>query len=542
MDFLLIVLGSLTVAGTLILLVPHIRNALTSLPLPERLRLPPKKRPSVLLESSPLNEKTGPTKSKETWNGGLSEDRVVGEWQPVQFDYPRVEADTSFDVNTAKTPSYRPFRWGKYYVTMGIRPMPWDEWLQIDNRWPHYHAIKVDRMAKQGTNVVRTEEPKTGIPGGALPAKELVHEMAEYLSRRFPQMYTVTRKAPLPGDFGWYGEGEIKTIRIHAPAPAANGSLDESGHDDEAHRGRPVGSRDSAEGYNPGVDVTYDLDVEDPMSVAGLLVQDDLALMVEGSDGRYYFQAGSICLAGFWRMIDKIGLPLEEIHTRGRVPQYETKLHLSLGRFFSKLRLDKPVVRNNYFVQVVDTSPVAASPSPSGCPMSTIAPLSDAPHPLPTPTFDANAPTIGRTSRLVDPDQIGWSDSTNGPEGVFDQGPKAPTPSSLLAGTFEPPAPTSDVGAVRLRQERQSLRRLPRSGAVVFTIRTYIDRFTSLAKEKGVPGRLASAIRSWPEDVAEYKGQELYRDAVLPYLDAEHAKQVAAGIFVEGEKSSDYPF
>lgn len=29
-----------------------------------------------------------------------------------------------------------------------------------------------------------------------------------------------------------------------------------------------------------------------------LSVEDDLALMVEGSDGRYYFQAGSICLAG----------------------------------------------------------------------------------------------------------------------------------------------------------------------------------------------------------------------------------------------------
>lgn len=32
-------------------------------------------------------------------------------------------------------------------------------------------------------------------------------------------------------------------------------------------------------------------------------VQDDLAIMMEGSDGRYYFQAGAICLPGALRNI-----------------------------------------------------------------------------------------------------------------------------------------------------------------------------------------------------------------------------------------------
>lgn len=132
-------------------------------------------------------------------------------------------------------------------------------------------------------------------------------------------------------------------------------------------------------------------------------------------------------------------------------------------------------------------------------------------------------------SAEIDPDQIGWSDSTNGPENVFDQSTKEPSLSAQQSGQveFQPPTPlkppppsndgadnsggdidgddddVGDVARVRLRQERQSLRRLPRSGAVVFTIRTYLDPFTELAKESGVPGRLASAIRSWPEDVAE---------------------------------------
>ena len=50
--------------------------------------------------------------------------------------------------------------------------------------------------------------------------------------------------------------------------------------------------------------------------------------MVEGKDGRYYFQAGAICTAGFWRLKDKIGLPLEEIHLRGNVPQCDIDLFL----------------------------------------------------------------------------------------------------------------------------------------------------------------------------------------------------------------------
>jgi len=40
-----------------------------------------------------------------------------------------------------------------------------------------------------------------------------------------------------------------------------------------------------------------------------------------GEDGRYYFQAGAICVGGFWRLQDKIGMPLDEIHTHGNVPQ-----------------------------------------------------------------------------------------------------------------------------------------------------------------------------------------------------------------------------
>ncbi|KAG8710679.1 hypothetical protein FRC08_016845 [Ceratobasidium sp. 394] len=403
-------------------------------------------------------------------------DRAPGEWRPQPFKYPTVIPWTDFDFEKTLPPPYRPFRWGPTYnITMGIRSMDFSEWIQIDNRYAHYHAIRTHRTNTRGTDTVQTmpANEEFGVPGGALAARELVNELGEFLIRRYPHIFrAVSRMQAAPNDFSWDNLGEIEEIEII-----------------------PLGVR-------------YNLQTEDPMKISGLLVQDDLALMLEGRDTRYYFQAGSICTAGFWRMRDKIGHPLERIHEGGRVPQYREKLRDSMNRFFRKLRTDKPVTRNNYFFQIVrrDEDPERLN--------------------------------------SLDGDELAWSDSTNGREDHFDEPTHAPKPEFLATGEFTAPQPVGrdEVGRVRLRTERQSLRRLPRSGAIVFTIRTYIEPITKLAKEPGVPGRLADAIRSWPPDVAEYKGQHLYLDAVLAHLDERHQHQVETGIAREDQRDVNYPF
>lgn len=94
------------------------------------------------------------------------------------------------------------------------------------------------------------------------------------------------------------------------------------------------------------------------------------------------------------------------------------------------------------------------------------------------------------------------------------------------------------------RSERQSLRRLPRSGGVVFTIRTYFEPITSICDEDYVPGRLASAVRSWGDDVARYKGKEKYGEVLLEYLDRRHKEQIEAGLKVDDEEvvGRGYPY
>ena len=64
--------------------------------------------------------------------------------------------------------------------------------------------------------MVRTLDAHPGIvPSGHSAAREVVHELAEYLVRRYPHSYSVTRHDPsTTTDGGWYGEGQIQTITL----------------------------------------------------------------------------------------------------------------------------------------------------------------------------------------------------------------------------------------------------------------------------------------------------------------------------------------
>lgn len=97
------------------------------------------------------------------------------------------------------------------------------------------------------------------------------------------------------------------------------------------------------------------------------------------------------------------------------------------------------------------------------------------------------------------------------------------------------------VEEIHFRSERQSLRRLPKSGALLFTIRTYFEPVTVIAQEPHVPGRLAEAIRNWDDTTSFYKGKKHWEGILLPYLDEMHQKQVENGT-LESTGGSAYPF
>lgn len=88
-----------------------------------------------------------------------------------------------------------------------------------------------------------------------------------------------------------------------------------------------------------------------------------------------------------------------------------------------------------------------------------------------------------------------------------------------------------------------SPRRLPRSGAVAFHFRTYTVPILDLVKEPYVPGRLASAIRSWDDETAKYKGRHTFDEVLLKLLDEKHEEQVANGLdLAKEDEVRGYPY
>jgi len=67
------------------------------------------------------------------------------------------------------------------------------------------------------------------------------------------------------------------------------------------------------------------------------------------------------------------------------------------------------------------------------------------------------------------------------------------------------------------RSERQSLTRLPRSGAVVFTIRVYVHPLERLADTVGALQALFTAIDRTPAALAAYKGFDRLEPALAKY-------------------------
>ncbi|CAF1427431.1 unnamed protein product [Rotaria sordida] len=369
-------------------------------------------------------KKAGRPSSHKKKHHSSSHEHEFGKWTPIDFRAHSPPAYPDWSIETTKPLPYRPFKYGPdYFITMGLRRLDLDDWIELDNQWTRFHEEKKARLATERASRLCKTTPEAH--DAALETMEL---LSEYLVCRYPSLFEF--------DFS----SECKQIRIKT-----TGEL-------------------------------YPIESDDPLKYAGLLIQDDLALMIEGTDGQYYLKAGSIILPGFWRLEDKFNMPLAKIHISGDVPKFKEKLQFSMERFFRKLTPESPVIRHNYFIQTDE--------------------------------------------------HLAWSESI-GSEDTFGIG-------------WDNAQPDPPIEKIHFRSERQTLRRLPRSGAILFTIHPYFIPITEIAEEPGIPGRLASAIRSWPEDVAHYRGKKAYEHILLKYLDEKHTEQCANGLNITN--TSSYPY
>jgi hypothetical protein len=84
-----------------------------------------------------------------------------------------------------------------------------------------------------------------------------------------------------------------------------------------------------------------------PLDAAGRLVQEDLCLMVL-RDGGPHLDAASLCFPSYWRLSDKLGHPMADVH--GPVAHYADELAAKVDTFLQRLRPERPVWRRNWSI------------------------------------------------------------------------------------------------------------------------------------------------------------------------------------------------
>jgi len=187
----------------------------------------------------------------------------------------------------------------------------------------------------------------------------------------------------------------------------------------------------------------------DPLELAGRLVQEDLCI-IQQTDGGPVFTAAILCFPSRWRLHEKLGKPLAEVHVR--VPHYAERLATPVDRFMAKVKPGHIASRLNW--SVLD-DPAMFQPA-------------------------------GK-----------WREAENA----------AVTPENAGESLY-------------LRVERQTLRRLPRSGAIVFGIRVHSYQLARAITTPAAALRLAEAVRALPEETVHYKSLRAFGSALLSWLDA----------------------
>jgi len=83
-------------------------------------------------------------------------ERPLGVWTPTDFKRPNPPPYPDWDVHKTNPLPYRPFKHGPYHITMGLRTMQWDDWIELDNHYLKFHADKARRIEQMGTTHCRT--------------------------------------------------------------------------------------------------------------------------------------------------------------------------------------------------------------------------------------------------------------------------------------------------------------------------------------------------------------------------------------------------
>ncbi|KAI1080207.1 hypothetical protein F5B20DRAFT_589621 [Whalleya microplaca] len=312
---------------------------------------------------------------------------------------PEIEPLWDFDFRKTDPIRYQPYK-TQGHVTMGIQKRTRSEWVRIDRG---YLARIQERLP-----LIRGKPEFTIGTGEKVDAaiEELYEEvMIRHLPARFPTMFKSCGKL-------------VENLATGRTYPLTTAGLSHA----------------------------------QMLAYMGENVEEDFYFMCPDLDGEYRLEGYIACFPGGFLSPARVGESVREIHQP--VPGYDSKLGLSVDRYFARMQPGNFIGRMNWSLQV-DGADLFRT--------------------------DGNNYYPGA-------DQSVWDDKKD-----------------------------PDLDDCFLRVEHQTLVKLPRTSAVIFTVRSYMTPLRQV-KAEGDGKALAEAIESMPEGLGHYKMRQYWGAKILPWL------------------------
>ncbi|MGB3899163.1 MAG: DUF3445 domain-containing protein [Mesorhizobium sp.] len=340
-------------------------------------------------------------------------------------------------------PLHTPYDGTSKPFTIGLKPIDFDRWIEIDAHYPAYIEEKRRLYAEIPDKVFVAEA------GTQAAQQEVADLIAGHLHQHAPttlcpssaqsQRAQPTPTPPRSAQHLSPSKGERKGATPDISSPPSNG-------------GEVVCEANRSGGRTPAGSLSGQ-----PLYHASLQVQEDLILMRRGDEG-WRLAAGSLCFPSSWSLQEKFRQPLEQIHVP--VPGFGpgSRPDQLIARMFDALSPDQLMERYNWSIQAGDALYL----------------------PLSNDARDERAAT--RPSKFPGRD--------------------------MAASAF-------------IRIERQTLRKLPLSRDVLFTIRIHLDPLKVIA-EHPERARLAASfaeqLTALDAAQLDYKGMTADRDRLVDLL------------------------
>lgn len=216
------------------------------------------------------------------------------------------------------SPDYQPYVAGPFRWRLALRPLELSDWIQIGDDYDHEMDAKARVLGEHYDTVFQA------LPGTENEGAEVLVVLVDHLVEHHPR---------------WFSRDACTVTNLHRRETYAI-TPDENG----------VWS-------------------EHPLSIAGRLVQEDLAILAP-RDGRLVFGGGSVCFPNRWDLASKLGASMAQVHQP--VARLNEQLSGPIDDFFTRLSPEKPFWRLGWGVldtddpyQPVDGTASAPPPLPA---------------------------------------------------------------------------------------------------------------------------------------------------------------------------------